>query len=335
MRLDVIRKTFKTNRNGFLGDAVSMAGTLVAIGSFFPSSWTLDKTGVCCKRHWFAAAPLPTERNRKQSIGKPVSRNKRDCYHLAPLAFRREGVGNMQLTVREVAKLFHVSERKVRSWIKDAGLSAYRVNETYRFNRAELLEWATSRNLEVPPDLFHNGDEETPPASFTDALAEGGIFHGVGGTNKETVLHAVVDAMQLPAHVNRDLLLRVLLAREALGSTGLGDGLAIPHPRNPIVLHVDKPEVCLCFLANPIDFAAIDGKPVHTLFTLVSPTVRDHLHLLSRLAYSLRDTGFKAAVARRASKNEIFREARRVESSLQTSGENTGPLVRKKAKEVA
>jgi PTS system nitrogen regulatory IIA component len=241
----------------------------------------------------------------------------------------------MQLTVREVAELLKVSERRVYAWIKDGGLPAYRVNERYRFNRAELLEWATSRNLEVPADLFHNGDEETPPASLAAALEEGGVFHGVGGTNKETVLHAVVDAMQLPDHVNRELLFRVLLAREALGSTGLGDGIAIPHPRNPIVLHVDKPEIALCFLANPIDFDAIDGKPVHTLFTMISPTVSDHLHLLSRLAFSLRDPGFKAAVTNRANKEEILREARRVEAELMPQGENIRPFVGKKAKEVA
>ena len=69
VRLDVIRKAFKTNRNGFLVAAVSVAGTLVAFGSFYPPGWTLAKAGVCCKRRWFAAAPLPTERNRKQSIG--------------------------------------------------------------------------------------------------------------------------------------------------------------------------------------------------------------------------------------------------------------------------
>jgi PTS system nitrogen regulatory IIA component len=239
----------------------------------------------------------------------------------------------MQLTVREVAELLKVSERKVYAWIKDGGLPAYRVNERYRFNRAELLEWATSRNLEVPADLFHNGDEDTPPASFAKSLEECGIFHGVGGTNKESVLHAVVDAIQLPAHVNRELLFRVLLAREALGSTGLGDGIAIPHPRNPIVLHVDKPEIALCFLTNPIDFGAIDGKPVHTLFTLISPTVSDHLHLLSRLAFSLRDPAFKAAVTRRASSDEILREARRIEAGL--AGGSIRPFVRRKAKEVA
>jgi PTS system nitrogen regulatory IIA component len=222
----------------------------------------------------------------------------------------------------------------VYAWIKEGGLPAYRVNERYRFNRAELLEWATSRNLEVAADLFQNGDEDTPPASFAAALEEGGIFHDVGGTNKESVLHAIVDAIQLPAHVNRDLLFRVLLAREALGSTGLGDGIAIPHPRNPIVLHVEKPGIALCFLANPIDFGACDRKPVHTLFTMISPTVSDHLHLLSRLAFSLRDPGFKAAITRRT-KNDILREACRVEAELLPEGESTRPFVRKKAKEVA
>ena len=74
----------------------------------------------------------------------------------------------MQLTVREVATLLKVSERKVRAWIKGAGLPAYRVHETYRFNRAELLEWATSRNLEVPYAM-----SEYAPNTFTTGLYVG------------------------------------------------------------------------------------------------------------------------------------------------------------------
>ena len=80
----------------------------------------------------------------------------------------------------------------------------------------------------------------------------------------------------------------MILARESLGSTGFGGGIAIPHVRNPIVLHIPRPMITLCFLETPIEFGAIDGMPVHTLFTLVSPTVRAHLHLLSRLTYGLR-----------------------------------------------
>jgi len=241
----------------------------------------------------------------------------------------------MELRVRDVANILNVSERKIYAWIKDGNMPAYRVNEQYRFNRAELLEWATSRNMEVPADLFQNNDEKATPSRFADTLAEGGIFHGLSGTDKGSVLQAVVDAMQLPANVNRDLLFRVLLAREALGSTGVGDGIAIPHPRNPILLRIEKPEICLCFLSNPIDFGAIDGKPVHALFTLASSTVRDHLHLLSQLAYALRDPGFKEVVTRQGSKDEILREARRVEGELKPEGEGIRPFVRKRAKGVA
>jgi PTS system nitrogen regulatory IIA component len=92
------------------------------------------------------------------------------------------------------------------------------------------------------------------------------------------------------------------LAREALGSTGIGDGIAIPTC-NPIVL-LSRPY--LCFLEQPVDFGALDGQPVSTLFTLISPTVRAHLHLLSRLAFALRDPRFKAAVRSQASREEIF-----------------------------
>lgn len=63
----------------------------------------------------------------------------------------------------------------------------------------------------------------------------------------------VVEAMRLPEAVDREQLLQVLLAREALASTAIGDGVAIPHVRNPIVLHVARPAITLCLLERPVD----------------------------------------------------------------------------------
>ena len=74
--------------------------------------------------------------------------------------------------------------------------------------------------------------------------------------------------------------------------------------------------ISLCFLEKPVDFAAIDGKPVHALFTLISPTVRAHLHLLSRLAFALRDARLKEAVMRQAFHEEILAELHRLEEAL-------------------
>jgi PTS system nitrogen regulatory IIA component len=194
------------------------------------------------------------------------------------------------------------------------------VNEQYRFNRAELLEWATSRRMNVSAAVFEEPESSgTPMPGLVEALRAGGIFYRVSGRDKEAVLRAVVEHLRVPEEVDREFLLRVLLAREALQSTGIGDGIAIPHVRNPIVLHVARPMVTLCFLEEPIEFGAIDGKPVNVLFTMVSPTVRAHLRLLSRLSFALHDGGFKKAVLRQASSEDILREAERVEKALERS----------------
>ena len=221
----------------------------------------------------------------------------------------------MQLTVRDVATLLNVSEKTVYRWIKAREIPAYRINEQYRFHRAELLEWATARRIAVSADLFQE-EGEGPLPSLGDALLAGGIAYRLVATDVRSALRAVVEVMRLPEEVNREQLLQVLLAREALASTAIGDGVAIPHVRNPIVLHVSHPAITLCFLERPVDFGALDGKPVHCLFTIISPTVRAHLTLLSRLAFAMRDPGFQDAVRRQALRDEILAELRRVEAGL-------------------
>ena len=224
----------------------------------------------------------------------------------------------MQLGVRDVSKLLNVSEKTIYRWIAQGVLPAYRVSEQYRFNRAELLEWATSRRMNVSAAMFDEPESNSKPIpGLVESLQAGGIFYRLTGTDKESVLRAVVEHMRLPEEVDREFLLRVLLAREALQSTGVGDGIAIPHVRNPIVLHVARPMITLCFLDRPIAFGALDGKPVHVLFSLVSPTVRAHLTLLSRLSFALHDPGFKRAVVRQASRDEILEAAQRLETALE------------------
>jgi PTS system nitrogen regulatory IIA component len=116
----------------------------------------------------------------------------------------------------------------------------------------------------------------------------------------------------------------VLWARENLQSTGIGEGVAIPHVRNPIVLHVARPMITLCFLEQPVDFEALDGKPVHALFSLICPTVRTHLALLARLSFALHDERFKRAIAQQAAGDHILAEARRVELALEHRHERQG-----------
>ena len=90
----------------------------------------------------------------------------------------------MHFTVTEVAEMLNVSGRKIQMWIKSGGLPANRINNQYRVNRIELLEWAISRNKVLPAGLTNSGTRKAAPASFVDALRQGGIVHFLGGTDK-------------------------------------------------------------------------------------------------------------------------------------------------------
>jgi PTS system nitrogen regulatory IIA component len=223
----------------------------------------------------------------------------------------------MNLSVRDAANLLKVSEKTVYRWIKQQAVPAYRVQDQYRFNRAELLEWATSRRLNVSSEIFLEPEAEGQPIpSLSDALEAGGVFYRISGFDKEGALREIVQVLRLPEEVDRDFLLRVLLAREAIAPTAIGDGIAIPHVRNPVVLHVRRPLLTLCFLEQPISYGALDGKPVDTLFTIISPTTRAHLHLMSKLSFVLRDARVRRVIRQQAARQVILKQIGRAEEQL-------------------
>jgi PTS system nitrogen regulatory IIA component len=223
----------------------------------------------------------------------------------------------VQLAIRDVSRFLNVTESTVTRWIKQRGLPAQHVGGQYRFNRAELLGWATANQIKVSPEMFdHLETQEEPIPNLADALEEGGIFYALPDTSKQRALRSLVEVLPLPDGIDRELLLRLFLAREASASTAIGGGIALPHVRNPIVLNVDRPMVTLGFLARPVDFGALDGKPVQVLFSLICPTMRGHLQMLSRLSYALHEKKFRDVVLAAGQREEILREAREVEAIL-------------------
>lgn len=197
----------------------------------------------------------------------------------------------MDLSVRDVARLLNVPEKAVHRWLRAKTIPAHRFHDQYRFNRVEILEWAAGRNLRVAPELL---DPAGGSKSFSlhAAIERGGIYHAVPGRTPAEVLGAVTQLPGIPSAVDRDLLHQLLMSREGLTSTGVGGGIAIPHPRDPIVLGVTAPVVLVAFLEHPIEYGSLDRVPVRVLFTILSPTVRDHLQILSRLGNALHDVEF-------------------------------------------
>lgn len=213
----------------------------------------------------------------------------------------------MNLSVKDAALLLSVSEKTIYRWLKKNILPNIRVQGCYRFNRAELLDWATSRRMEVSANAFGEPESEAKPLpTLCEALEGGGVFYRIEGKTRDEVLANAVNHLRLPEEVNRQYLRQVLLAREQLASTAIGDGVAIPHPRSPGLLSIVRPTVTLCFLEQAIDYHALDNHPVDILLIIISPNLRSHLHLLSRLGFALQNSAFRAVLQAQDSRERIF-----------------------------
>jgi len=223
----------------------------------------------------------------------------------------------MYVNVKETAKLLSVSEKTVYRWIKRNLVPTYKVHGSYRFKRAELLDWATSKRRHVNEEPLETTPQEKEPLpKLADALNAGGIVYRVAGSSRNEVLTDAVNHLRLPDDVDLEMLKKMLIIREELASTGIGDGFALPHPRNAVLDHLTRAKVNICFLEQPVDYGAIDRKPIHTLIIVISPSLRVQLHLLSLLHYILRDADLRRTLAAQPGRDEIVGAIRDAEARI-------------------
>lgn len=130
------------------------------------------------------------------------------------------------------------------------------------------------------------------PLTVAGAMSLPRIRLNLAGASKEAVLRELSMLVVDPRRKRDvDTLVKALKAREALCSTCVDEGVAIPHSRNAIVGLVRQPVIA--YGRHPgLDFGALDGKPVQHFFLLCAPTVQQHLRLLGRLARMLHDPAF-------------------------------------------
>ena len=206
----------------------------------------------------------------------------------------------MQWTVKEASEFLQVPEDTIYDWIQKKDLPTTKFNGRYHFNRLKLIDWAQENRV---PFLVQNG---VNLPSLREALEAGGIHENIPGEDKPGLFKNIVDLLKIPSGEDRKLICQMILSREKEGSTQLGNGIAVPHARHPILLQVAKPMVALCYLKNPVKFGEAGGTPVFVLFVILSPSIRMHLHFLERLVSALRDKEFSRLVLSQAPKSKIM-----------------------------
>ena len=129
------------------------------------------------------------------------------------------------------------------------------------------------------------------PIVLSKLMSPTSINLNLKSTEHEGVLEELVNQIAEIAKQPdaRQTLLRALHEREQLHSTGIGDGVALPHARNALVGLVDHPVIIFGRSTQGVNFGAIDGAPSKLFFLLVAPTVTEHLSMLARISRLLRD----------------------------------------------
>jgi PTS system nitrogen regulatory IIA component len=140
-----------------------------------------------------------------------------------------------------------------------------------------------------------------------DMLKTDYILEELKSDNKRDVLKELVGSfMKIHQKLDSEATLNVLFEREKLGSTGIGEGIAIPHGK---ITGLDQLILSFGRSAVGIDFDAMDGKPVHLFFLLIAPenSAGQHLKTLAKISKMLKDSVFRTKLMAAKSKDELYK----------------------------
>jgi mannitol/fructose-specific phosphotransferase system IIA component (Ntr-type) len=154
--------------------------------------------------------------------------------------------------------------------------------------------------------------------NLADTMTPATIHLSLKSRDKDGVLEELVSRVpgleEQPE--GRQTLLRALHEREQLHSTGIGDGIALPHARNALVGLVERPVIVFGRHSDGIPYGAIDRMPARLFFLLVAPTVTLHLSILARLSRVLRDPKLRQNLMGADSAEKVLTAIRDVEARL-------------------
>ncbi len=221
------------------------------------------------------------------------------------------------LNTKDVADLLQIPVVKVQRWVHQGRIPCKFKGAHYHFKRKEILDWAKAHDLLISEKCESIRESETEDShSLQSSIEKGGVFFHLGGSDVVEVITQAIEEMTFPSHIDKNQVLNELLSREEIASTGIGRGIAIPHPRSTLDLGQTTAMISLFFLKKPIDYDAVDGEPVSVLFFMFSPSTEVHLKLLSRLSFLLRDSEFLKALKACRTRDDVLTLIEKSEKAL-------------------
>ncbi|MBQ4480954.1 MAG: PTS sugar transporter subunit IIA [Victivallales bacterium] len=209
----------------------------------------------------------------------------------------------MILTLKELAEYLRVNERTIMR-MKDQGkIEGVKIGGQWRFNGSEIdklffpqngVEVAKEVEQEEPMSVLNRPSIGIP---LSRVMHENRILLNLAATDRDSLIEEMTAARLMYGLVLdvSDLRLKCK-QREAVLSTAIGEGIAIPHPRDPIPTLRSSAAVIYGYSHDGINYDAPDGKPVHHFFLVCSQNIELHLHLMGCMARLLKDQDFVNAL---------------------------------------
>jgi PTS system nitrogen regulatory IIA component len=152
--------------------------------------------------------------------------------------------------------------------------------------------------------------------SLAALVGRGGVYYDVPGANPKELIDSLIGLLPPVKAVTTEELRRQIMEREDLVSTGTGHGIALPHPRNPVLEGTnEEPFVAIAFPVMPVDWNTQDGSKVHTVFLIISASAKQHLNALSKINFLCQKENFRSLIEARVSKKEIVAAIKEAENS--------------------
>lgn len=145
-----------------------------------------------------------------------------------------------------------------------------------------------------------------------ELINKGEIFYDIQGSTPNEVYKNITKEMHLPQPSDEELIYKALCAREAIMSTAVGNGIALPHARSPIIKNESDQRIYIAYLKTPLDMKAPDNIKVFVMFVILTQNPQTHLQTLSALVGLFNNPTFRKLLEEHAEKEELLKAIKEI-----------------------
>ncbi len=145
-----------------------------------------------------------------------------------------------------------------------------------------------------------------------ELIKRGGVIFDADGDSPEKLYRVIAESQQLPEYLSNEQFYTELVKREDLMCTAVGNGMALPHPRYPLLKNEDEQRIIVCYPKKPLLMVSPDSKPVFVFFAILSSSSKVHMKILSKLAFLIQNAEFRNLLAQKPSADILADAADRI-----------------------